>query len=76
MKKFYAGINYKIHTLPLIVTTLSLLIISPSAWADSFAQLKGYWQCQEDGLQSTLEFKSRKQLSYNGCIGSKESGQI
>jgi len=70
MKKFYAGINHKIHTLPLIVTTLSLLIISPSAWADSFAQLKGYWQCQEDGLQSTLEFKSRQQLSYNGQAAS------
>jgi hypothetical protein len=65
MKKFYDGINHKIHTFPLIVTTLSLLIISQLAWADSFAQLKGYWQCQEDGLQSTLEFKSRQQLLYN-----------
>jgi hypothetical protein len=70
MKTIYAGINHKTHTIPLIITTLSLLTISPLAWADSFAQLKGCWQCQEDGLQSTLEFKSRKQLLFNGQAAS------
>ena len=42
MKKNYDGINHKTRTLPLIITTLSVLIISPLAWADSFTQLKGY----------------------------------
>jgi len=70
MKKNYDGINYKTRTIPLIITTLSVLIISPLAWADSFTQLKGYWRCQEDGLQSTLEFKSRQQLLYNGQVAS------
>jgi hypothetical protein len=70
MKKFYAGINHKTHTMPLIITILSLLNISSLAWADSFPQLKGCWQCQEDGLESTLEFKSRKQLLFNGQAAS------
>ena len=70
MEKNYDGINHKTHSIPLIIATLSALIISPLAWADSFAQLKGYWQCQEDGLQSTLEFKSKKQLLYNGQAAS------
>ena len=70
MKKNYDGINHKTLSIPLIIATLSALIISPLAWADSFAQLKGYWQCQEDGLQSTLEFKSKKQLLYNGQAAS------
>ena len=70
MKKIYGGINHKTQTIPLIIAALSVLIISPLSWADSFAQLKGFWQCQEDGLQSTLEFKSRKQLLYNGQAAS------
>ena len=66
MKKVYAEINHKSNTIPLIIATLSLLIFSTSSWANGFSQLKGLWQCQEDGLQSTLEFKTREQLSYNG----------
>jgi hypothetical protein len=41
-----------------MIAILSLIFISPVARADTFAQLKGYWQCQEDGQRSTLEFMS------------------
>jgi hypothetical protein len=70
MKKNYDGISHKSNPAPLIISTLFVLIFSQFAWANSFAQLKGLWQCQEEGLQSTLEFKSRKQLSYNGQAAS------
>jgi hypothetical protein len=66
MKKIYDVINHKSNTIPLIIATLSLMFFSTLAWANGFSQLKGLWQCQEDGLQSTLEFKTREQLSYNG----------
>ena len=70
MKKIYSSISHKSHTIPMIIAALSVFIISPFSWANSFAKLKGYWQCQEDGLQSTLEFKSRTQLFYNGQAAS------
>lgn len=60
------GINYRVHITALIFATLFLLLISPLARADQFAQLKGYWQCQEEGESVTLEFMSRQQLLYNG----------
>jgi hypothetical protein len=59
--------NYDVVTnMSVIIVTIPLLFISPSAWADNFAQLKGYWQCQEDNQQATIEFISRQQLIYNG----------
>ena len=70
MKKNYGRINHKTHTIQIIIATFSVLVIAPLARADSFAQLRGFWQCQEEGLQSTLEFKSRKQLLYNGQTAS------
>ena len=60
------GIYYRVHITALIFATLFLLLISPLARADQFAQLKGYWQCQEEGEPVTLEFMSRQQLLYNG----------
>jgi hypothetical protein len=60
------GINYSVHIKALIIATLSLLLISPVVRADQFDQLKGYWQCQEEGESVTLEFMSRQQLFYNG----------
>lgn len=66
MKKLHYRINHRFHTIALIVATLALLLAPLVAWADDFAQLKGYWQCQEDGVAATIEFKSRQQLLYNG----------
>ena len=74
MKEICSGPNHKIYTIPPIITILALLTISALAWADSFDHLKGCWQCQEDGLQSTLEFKSRKQLLYNGQAAGYQLG--
>jgi hypothetical protein len=48
------------------VTILAMLFILPMAWADEYNRLEGCWQCQEDGEQTMLEFKSRQQLLYNG----------
>jgi hypothetical protein len=33
---------------------------------EGFALLKGLWRCQEDGAQSSLEFRSQNQLVFNG----------
>jgi len=66
MKKPLGGINHGVQTIALIIASLALMLIMPAAWADNFAQLKGYWQCQEDGGSATLEFMSRQQLLYNG----------
>lgn len=70
MKKRHNGMNSRVHTLALSIATLILLLIQPLASADDYTQLKGCWQCQEEGLQSTLEFKSRKQLLFNGQAAS------
>ena len=34
--------------------------------AEGYAILNGFWRCQEEGVQSTLEFKSRAELIFNG----------
>jgi hypothetical protein len=66
MKNFRYGINPKAHIIILVITVFSLSLISQVARADSFVQLRGYWQCQEESLQSTLEFRSRNLLIHNG----------
>ncbi len=66
MKKPQNKFNYIAYLLSIIIVTLAILTFSPSASADEFAQLKGYWQCQEEGVKISLEFKSRQQLLYNG----------
>jgi hypothetical protein len=66
MKKLYNGINSGVRTITLTSATLALLLNAPIASAEGYTQLKGYWQCQEDGGQLSLEFKSRQQLLYNG----------
>ena len=63
MKKLNPRINCRFHTI--ILATLVLLLAPLIAWTDDFAQLKGCWQCQEDGVAATIEFKSRRQLLYN-----------
>ncbi|MFH2012637.1 MAG: hypothetical protein ABIJ37_08070 [Pseudomonadota bacterium] len=66
MKYSYEGINSLTYIIGLTFSTLALLFILPVAWAEDFTTLKGCWECQEDGGKSTLEFKSRQQLLYNG----------
>lgn len=60
MKKLYDGINSGVQTITLTIATLALLLTAPIASAEVYTQLKGYWQCQEDGEQLSLEFKSRQ----------------
>ena len=62
------------YSISLIITILSLMLISPTARADNFAEVKGYWQCREEGVRSTLEFASREQLIYNGQAASYQLG--
>jgi len=46
---------------------LFLLLCLPAAGtADEYARLKGLWQCEEEGVQGTLEFQSRERLLFNG----------
>ena len=67
MKTLCDRINSRVHTIAFTITTFALLLTPPSlASADVYAQLEGYWQCQEDGEQVAIEFKSRQQLLYNG----------
>lgn len=66
MSKPREGIRHRHYIMALTIYTLSLMFILPAAWAVDYALLKGYWQCQEEGQQATLEFISRKQLLYNG----------
>jgi hypothetical protein len=60
MKKLYDGINSGVQTITLTIATLALLLTAPIASAEDYTQLKGYWHCQEDGEQLSLEFKSRQ----------------
>lgn len=74
MKKLQYGVNHRLHTMALIIAIAALLLSPPASRADDYAQLKGYWQCQEDGVSSTLEFKSRQQLLYNGQAANYQLG--
>jgi len=70
MSKFSNATNSQRYIFALSITALVILIMQTATSADEYSQLLGYWQCQESGLQSTLEFKSREQLLYNGQITS------
>ena len=74
MKRSYDQINCRAHSIPLMIVTLFLIFISPVAGADTFAELKGYWQCHEEGQRSTLEFMSREKLIFNGQAADYQSG--
>ena len=74
MKRSYDQINCRVHSITLIIAALSLIFISPAAGVDTFAQLKGYWQCQEDGQRATLEFMSREKLIYDGQAANYQLG--
>lgn len=48
------------------MVTLALLLTAPLASAEIYTKLQGYWQCQEDGQQVSLEFESEQRLLYDG----------
>jgi len=66
MRKSHNRVSSGLHLATLTANTLVLFFILSVAWADDYSQLKGYWQCQEDGQEATLEFISRQQMLYNG----------
>lgn len=66
MKKSPKGIKSKLLIPAWMMNALLFLFIVPVVWADDYAQLEGFWQCQEEGVSATLEFQSRQQLLYNG----------
>jgi hypothetical protein len=44
-----------------------IITMQPStASSNSFASLKGNWNCEEEGTRYTLEFRTENQLVYNG----------
>ncbi|MBW1893320.1 MAG: hypothetical protein JRI91_06450 [Deltaproteobacteria bacterium] len=61
--------NYKLFkvfvSVVLAMAFVLLLNLSSNA-IEGYALLKGCWQCQEEGEQTTLEFQSKNQLIYNG----------
>jgi hypothetical protein len=66
MRTQIAGTDFKPFMKALVLIACAVLIILPPVFADDYSQIQGYWQCQEGGSAATLEFKSRKQLIYNG----------
>ena len=56
----------KIISVLTMAMTFTMLLNQLGYAAEGYALLNGFWRCQEDGKQSTLEFKSRTELIYNG----------
>ena len=51
----------------LVLAMTSALLLSPAGHStEGYSLLEGFWQCQEEGEQTTLEFQSKNQLIYNG----------
>ena len=57
---------FKVFAVLLLAMTSAFLLSPPGYAAEGYALLKGFWQCQEEGKQTTLEFQSKNQLIYNG----------
>ena len=57
---------FKIFSVFLLVITSALLLSLPGYATEGYGLLEGFWQCQEEGVQTTLEFQSKYQLIYNG----------
>jgi hypothetical protein len=57
---------FKIFIVLSLAMTFVLLLGLPGYTIDGYTLLKGFWRCQEEGEQSTLEFKSKTELIYNG----------
>lgn len=56
----------KIHATCYPLLAIFILVPAFAARAGDFNALKGYWQCQEEGVGSSLEFVSADRLIYNG----------
>ena len=57
---------FKVFAVLSLAMTSALLLSPPGYAAEGYALLKGFWQCQEEGKRTTLEFQSKNQLIYNG----------
>ena len=57
---------FKVFIVLSLAMASTLLLRSSGDASEGYALLKGFWQCQEDGEQTTLEFQSKNQLIYNG----------
>ena len=61
---------FKVFIVLSLAVTYVLLLRTPGYAAEGYSLLKGFWQCQEEGVQSTLEFQSKNELVYNGQTAS------
>ena len=57
---------FKVFAVLSLAMTLALLLSPLGYTAEGYALLKGFWLCQEESEQTTLEFQSENQLIYNG----------
>lgn len=57
--------SFKVFAVLSLWMAFALLLSPPGYAAEGYALLKGFWQCQEEGDQTTLEFQSKNQLIYN-----------
>jgi len=57
---------FKVFAVLSLAMTSALLLSPPGYAAEGYSLLKGFWQCQEEGERTTLEFQSKNQLIYNG----------
>jgi hypothetical protein len=48
------------------IWALFTLLVPLGSHAGDIERLRGFWQCQEEGVRSTLEFASASQLLFNG----------
>lgn len=59
--------RFTIFFIAFLVAVESVFLLKPECFgAQGYALLKGCWQCQEEGVRTTLEFRSKTQLVYNG----------
>lgn len=57
---------FKVSSVLSLAMTFAFLLSSFGYAEEGYVLLKGFWQCQEEGVGSTLEFKSEIELTYNG----------
>lgn len=51
---------------PFLLLLFVVATYSSAALSNTFASLSGHWNCEEEGLRYTLDFKTAEQLLYNG----------
>jgi len=58
---------FKVFAVLSLLMTFSLFLNPNGHAGEAYELLEGFWQCREEGVQSTLEFiKSKNQLIFNG----------